>query len=489
MAPRTVVEQGELEGFAEDSILKFFGIPYAASPVGERRWSAPAAPASWQGVRVAKHFAPACPQTAGASFDLRVAEQSEDCLYLNVWTESNRPDANRPVLVWFHGGGNLGGAGSEEAFDGTTLAKQGATVVTFNYRLGAFGFLAHPSFGANFAVLDHLALLRWVKTNIGAFGGDPNLVTIFGQSAGAVAIRTLLACPEAKGLFHRAIIQSAGFERAAFAPPLSYQRAQQTAEALFTKLGAHDPAALRGVPTDAVKQASHALSGVFPPPGQTHTPANLNWMPIVDGSTVTDDDFAGWPRDVPVLMGCVDNEARYFLKPSGTYPSIVLQTMIKTLGASEAPAVEEALSDLAPYEALDKLFSTAIWLEPMLETVRKFAASDRRFYCYHFARAAPGAIATNELAKHTAEIRYIFGTLADRAYYDSTDQRLAAIMQYAWLSFARTGVPNTPGGAAWPRYDAADPRMAWIEDGIAIRDFPVTPLMTAINKLRERNRH
>lgn len=187
-ASRTVVEQGNLGGFAEEAILKFFGVPYAAPPVGERRWRSPAAPPSWQGIRPVRHFSPACPQTVGASFNLRGSEQSEDCLYLNVWTQSCRPEAKRPVLVWFHGGGNRGGAGSEDAFDGTALAKQGATVVSFNYRLGAFGFLAHPTFGANFAVLDHLALLRWVRTNIAAFGRDPNLVTIFGQSADAVAM-------------------------------------------------------------------------------------------------------------------------------------------------------------------------------------------------------------------------------------------------------------------------------------------------------------
>lgn len=156
-----MVEQGNLGGFAEEAILKFFGVPYAAPPVGERRWRSPAAPPSWQGIRPVRHFSPACPQTVGASFNLRGSEQSEDCLYLNVWTQSCRPEAKRPVLVWFHGGGNRGGAGSEDAFDGTALAKQGATVVSFNYRLGAFGFLAHPTFGANFAVLDHLALLRW----------------------------------------------------------------------------------------------------------------------------------------------------------------------------------------------------------------------------------------------------------------------------------------------------------------------------------------
>jgi para-nitrobenzyl esterase len=219
-------------------------------------------------VRAAKQFSPACVQTVGAVFDLRVANQSEDCLYLNVWTSTLDSLALQPVMVWIHGGGNLGGAGSEDAYDGSRLAAKEVTVVTFNYRLGAFGFLAHDQVGANFGVLDYVAALNWVRKNIAGFGGNPDNVTVFGESAGGVAVRTLLSCPPAQGLFHRAIMQSAGFERPAFASSWSYARAQTAAEALFNRLGSHDLKELRNAPTAAIKMASHELSGIFPKPGQ-----------------------------------------------------------------------------------------------------------------------------------------------------------------------------------------------------------------------------
>jgi para-nitrobenzyl esterase len=280
VSPRVKVAQGTLEGFEEGGVNRFLGVPYAAPPVGDLRWRAPAEPDAWDGARQAKRFSTIAVQTIGGGPSIETAEQSEDCLYLNVWTGSLDPAARQPVMVWIHGGGNLGGAGSEDWFDGAALAARGVTMVTFNYRLGAFGFLAHPAIGANFAVLDQIAILRWVSANIVAFGGDRDNVTIFGESAGAVAVRTLLSCPKAHGLFHRGIIESAGFEQFSFAPGWSYARAQAAAESLFDRLGTRDIDALRHVPTEALKLASHELSGIFPKPGQVHTPANLVWMPV-----------------------------------------------------------------------------------------------------------------------------------------------------------------------------------------------------------------
>src|SRR4029077_665075 len=176
-------------------------------------------------VRPAKQFGPIAIQTTGACFTLPATGQSEDCLSLNIWTASLDHKAFQPVMLWIHGGGNLGGAGSEDAYDGASLARLGVTVVTFNYRLGAFGFLAHPDAG-DFAVLDVLMVLEWIAQNIGAFGGDPENVTTFGQSAGVGAVRTLLSTRRARGLFHRAIMQSAVFEPSAIAPPWNFARTQ-----------------------------------------------------------------------------------------------------------------------------------------------------------------------------------------------------------------------------------------------------------------------
>ena len=486
MKPTVDTQNGQVAGFVEDGISKFYGIPYAAAPVGDCRWRAPQPVEPWTGVRDAFAFGPICLQTVGSTFDLRTPLESEDCLYLNVWTESSTPDEARPVMVWIHGGGNLGGAGSEQAFDGTRLATKGVVAVTFNYRLGAFGFLAHPDVGANFGVLDYVAALTWVRDNIANFGGDPNNVTIFGESAGAVAVRTLLSCPPATGLFHRAIIESAGFEAPAFAPGWHYDRAKAAAERLFDRLGSRDLDTLRAVPSAGLKLASHELSGIFPVPGQVHTPANLVWMPVVDGETLVGDDFPSWGEDVPVLLGCLENEARYFIKPTGTYNRDVLVNMANALAG---PMAQEALdgfdrAGLDPYSALDKLFTAVIWTEPALETVRRFARLGRRFYYYHFARLSPGAIATNELVKHSAEIRYVFGNLTDYGAYDATDRQVSDLVQQAWISFATAGVPESPNGLAWPAYDSAQPLCAWIEDGVSIRPFPVTEIMRTLNKLR-----
>ncbi len=489
MDARVTVEQGCLEGFLEGSIFKFLGIPYAEPPVGDLRWSAPLAKTPWRGMRPAQRFSAVCPQTVGASFDLRVTEQSEDCLYLNVWTATLDAAAEAPVMVWIHGGGNLGGAGSEDAFDGTGLAAHGAVVVTLNYRLGAFGFLAHPDAGANFGLLDVLAAVTWVRSNIGAFGGDPGNVTIFGQSAGGVAVRTLLSCPQARGLFHRAIMQSGGFGKPAFAPAWTYDRARQAAEALFEKLGGGGLAALRHCPAAAVKEASHELSGTIPKPGEVHTPGKLTWMPVADGDTVHADGFPGWPEDVPLMLGCVENEARYFIRPGRPYTSELLAKMADALCGSGADAVLRLLNrhGASPYQALDRLLTTAIFTEPAAETVRAFDALGRRLYCYHFNRQSPGSIATDELVKHTAEIRYVFGNLTGNGYYDGVDTAVSELMQQAWLSFARHGTPASPEGQAWPRYEASAPHLAWIEQHAAMRPFPVTELMEEFRKIRVAN--
>jgi para-nitrobenzyl esterase len=483
---RVRLEQGIVEGSEMSGVHAFLGMPYAAAPIGDRRWQPPQPPDAWEGVRDATHFGPACLQKGGASFDLRVQEQSEDRLFLNVWTSTLAREAHQPVMVWIHGGGNLGGAGSEDAFDGAHLARQGVTVVTFNYRLGAFGFLAHKSIGANFAVLDQVAALSWVASNIAAFGGDPHHVTIFGQSAGAVAVRTLLSVRRARGLFHRAVLQSGGFEPFEFASPPTYEQAQQAAERLFDRLGSRDLRELQHIPAADVLNASFALSVVFPPPGQVHTPANLVWNPIADGDIVAEHDFPGWDPDVPILLGSVANEARYFIKPTGTYTRDTLVQMARVLGG---PSSQDALTLCERaggtwYEALDRLFTTAIWGEPALASLQRFAHLGRRVYAYHFARVSPDGHPTGELAKHTAEIRYVFGNLAPPAAYDAVDAAVAQAMQAAWIAFARIGVPCHPDGSSWPSFESTAPVLTWIEDELTTRPLEVDALTTLIHALR-----
>jgi len=485
--PVVVARSGAVSGFLEDGICKFHGVPYAAPPVGALRWRAPEPVEPWAGTRAARAFSPVAVQTLGAVFDLRASQQSEDCLYLNVWTASLAPERLRPVMFWVHGGGFLGGAGSEAGYDGTRLAAQGVVVVTFNYRLGAFGFLAHPDVGANFAVLDMVAALQWVAEHIDRFGGDPGNVTIFGESAGAAAVRALLTSPPADGLFHKAILQSGGFEAPALAPAWSLAKAQAVAEKLFDDLGSRNVDTLRTVPSTHLQAASHELCGVIPVPGQVQTPASLVWIPVVDGNAVIDDALSTSLANVPVLLGSLENEARYFIKPGPDYPREALLGMAGAfLGplADEGLAALERLEGLDTYGALDRLFTAAVWTEPALQTARHFAARGRQVYCYHFARRSPGAIATAALAQHTAEIPYVFGHLDEGDGHNEVDRLVSERMQQAWISFASSGVPQSPAGSTWPAFDEVRQDCTWIEDGIGTRRFPVNDVVRVLDRLR-----
>ena len=486
MLPQVHVEGGLIEGSHKDNVYKFLGVPYAAPPTGRLRWAPPTQVAPWSGVRDASRFSPRSVQTVGASFDSRVTEESEDCLYLNVWTTTLSPDAGQPVMVWIHGGGNLGGAGSEDATDGSEIVKQGVTLVSFNYRLGALGYLAHPIVGANFAVQDQIAVLRWVRDNIAKFGGDPRNVTVFGQSAGAVAVRTLFACPSADGLFHRAVIQSAGFEPPVLLDWWTYARAEATANALFERLGSTEIDVLHSVPIEELKLASHELSGVIPVPGRVQSPANLAWMPVPDGRVVTRMDMAEWPQNIPVLLGYTKNEARYFIKPAMAPPRTAFEGMARGFCGPKASNVMEALDSggANTYEAIDELFSSVVWIEPARATLNKLAALSRPVYGYFFKRHSPGAIASNELAKHTAEIRYVFGNLVPQEAYDATDRRLSKEMQQAWVEFARDGVPKNADGIEWPRFTRECQEITVIDDTIRQERLPLSEVVRILGELR-----
>lgn len=501
-----IVEQGRLEGENVAGIHRFLGVPYAKPPVGPLRWRAPQPVEPWDGVRPADRFGAIAIQTAGACFTLRETRQSEDCLSLNVWTGSLDREVRQPVMVWIHGGGYLGGAGSEDAYDGANLAQFGVTVVTFNYRLGAFGFLAHPDVGANFAVLDYLAVLEWIQQNISAFGGDPDNVTIFGESSGEGAVRTLLSTRRARGLFHRGIMQSAGFEPIAIAPPWTFARTQVATERLIEIVGAKTIEELRTIPADVMRKASHAVSGVIPQPGKVYTPANLIWVPVPD-ELVDAEGFAGWTDDVPVMFGCTENEARYFIKPGGPqlpFPKNIVIAFLnlvkpggifswsiveKIAGGLAGPHASEVLEILrgsgkTPYECLDKLMTTLIWREPAYQSIGRFAALNKTFYYYNFGRVSPGARTSKNLARHTSEIRYLFGNLTADGEYDEIDQKVSAEMQSAWTAFARSGIPRSLDGAAWPVFDARGPQYTSIDDGPAFRPYDVDELTRVIASMR-----
>jgi para-nitrobenzyl esterase len=478
MNPIVQTKQGLTEGFSEGGILKFLGVPYAEPPIGECRWRSPVPVAVWEGVRKAQDFGPICPQTAGAVFRTRAKSQSEDCLYLNVWTRSLDTRARQPVMVWIHGGGYLGGGGCEDGTDGSQLAALGVTVVSFNYRLGAFGYLAHPNLGSNFGLQDQIAALQWVRENIEHFGGDRQCVTIFGQSAGGDAVRMLLSCPAASGLFHRAILQSGGCERFAFDTSRPNEKTYAASEALIAHVGGGGPEELRRLPTEVIKEASHLFSGVIPKPRRVHTPANLAWMPVTDGMILPVDIDSRSLGSVPLLLGYTRNEARYFIRPGMLpYNRIILGKLTRVLAGAQAKAVlsQLAAQGASMYDRFDQVYTDAIWAEPMLTTAKRLLASGHQFFCYRFDRVSPGAAASNFRAQHTAELRYLFATLTADGY-DETDRRISAWMQAQWVAFARDGAP---ADTVWRPY-REDEWILIVGDDFhqeRIEDDPVVPLL------------
>ncbi len=471
---------GQVRGTVDDEVKTFLGIPYAAPPVGSLRWRPPAPVERWDGVRDATRFGNAAIQTADTGMDLR-AEQSEDCLYLNVWAPEGAEDGSLPVMVWIHGGGFLNGSSSLPMWTGERLCRNGVVVVSVNYRLGAFGFFNHPRLGTNFGLQDWVAGLEWVRDNIAAFGGDPANVTVFGQSAGGAATRALLSAPAARGLFHKAVLQSAGYEDYAVVGSPSFERSSAASDRVCERLGVAGVEALRQVPAEAVRAASLAEAGINPPAGQVHTPANLVWYPVVDGETMTT-DFSGWPQEVPVLLGFTQDEARMFvqpdalyahpeLRPQDVYTSQTLSAMAEALAGPQAPQVLEyaARTGKSAYEAIAEIITAAVWHEPAFASLERFSALDRTVLAYEFARVSPGARASGLLAKHSAEIAYLFGSMTPAHAYDDIDAAVATEVQHAWTEFARTGVPASADGRVWPPYRDNSRMLAHIGDRTEFR--------------------
>ncbi len=463
------VEGGRLRGEARDGVRSFKGIPYAAAPVGERRWRAPQPAPVWEGIREAREYGPDCPQSPFPRLSLFYTPpraQQEDCLCLNVWTAA-RVGEKRPVMVWIHGGALTRGSGATPTYDGASLARQGVVLVTLNYRLGVLGFLAHRELSAespnaasgNYGILDQLAALRWVSRNIAAFGGDPGKVTIFGESAGAWSVNALLASPLGKGLFHRAIGQSGG----TFGPGIRREAAEEAwGQRVAEAVGAKTLADLRAVPAERLVETTDRLT----PRLQT----------IVDGWVLPEEIrtiFAkGKQSPVPVIVGSNAREMTSLLAPSAIPRTVeAYRRSLATLfreRSGELDRVYPVDGDASVSEAYLSLLRDVTFTSQMRRWARLTGTTRAKAWWYYFSHAPPLPNSDYLGAFHAAEIPYVFRNLSfSRVAPREVDERLAETISTYWVNFARTGDPNGKGLPRWPAYQqGGDP---YLEFGSTVK--------------------
>lgn len=502
-APHVRVAQGELEGAPTGmGPFVFKGIPYAAPPVGDLRWRDPQPPAAWSGVRDATKFGSACMQPVSAMRIPRSA-MSENCLFLNVWTLSVHPAQPAPVMVFIHGGAFTMGAGSQEVFDGTNLAMRNAVIVTINYRLGVFGFLAHPELSAesahhtsgNYGLLDQMAALKWVRDNIAAFGGDPRNITVFGESAGASSIGYLLVSPLAKGLFDKAILESPSM---VFTPDPELRRDYRgitNMEAVGAAVAPHI-AELRAMSSDAVmERASEASQKLLGPGGSGHTRLRIEttlddptvvqepWAPFADGYVVPEQDaklyLDGRYAHIPVMVGTNANEGYLFLRH---YHPANADSFTAWVQQAYAPCGRKMLTLYAPpasataeqvRAAADKFITDSIILYGAFSVARSTHG-----FLYRFSRVSPLGEHLGWGAFHSAELPYVFGHTHDAPErYSEVDRKLSDEMMTMWLHFARTGDPRLMMSSDWTRI-GSNGEVPYMDfgDTLAVKDLPDTSM-------------
>jgi para-nitrobenzyl esterase len=488
-SPRAEAPAGAVQGSRQGAVAVFKGIPYAQPPVGAMRWKPPADLPKWQGVQQATEFGPACvqPRSRNAGIYTNPPEKmSEDCLTLNIWAPRNAKNA--PVFVWIHGGALVGGYSHEAMYDGARMAAKGVVVVSINYRLGVLGYLAHPELSAesaegisgNYGLLDQIAALKWVRRNIGAFGGDVGNVTIAGESAGGLSVLYLLASPQARGLFHKAIAQSAYMITT---PELKQGRfglpsAEAAGTQAMTALGAANLAGLRAMDAEQLT-VSAATKGYGP------------WA-AVDGKILTRQLVDTWDRGeqapVPVLAGFNQGEIRSL--------PILLPPAPGNAAAYEE-AIRKSYGDLA--DLYLRLYPSSNIRESMLANTRDAlygwtstrlaigqTAIGQRGYLYLFDHGYPAADDIGLHAFHAAEIPYVFGTVGNTPPYwpkipDSVaDRRLSAAMMDYWVSFARSGLPSAKDQPAWQPYGKAANYMLFAQTPKA--DTKLFPGMFALHE-------
>ncbi|MEJ7559193.1 MAG: carboxylesterase family protein [Pedobacter sp.] len=472
-AQQAKTTNGILQGVPEASgVVSYKGVPFAKPPVGDLRWKEPQAPLNWKGVRQADHFGPQAMQRAIYSdMMFRSAGKSEDCLYLNIWTPAKSPTEKLPVLVYFYGGGFSAGDGSEYRYDGEALAKKGIITITVNYRLGIFGFMAHPELTAesahhssgNYGLMDQHAALVWVKKNIAAFGGDPNKVTIGGESAGSMSVSGQMASPLSKGLFIGAIGQSGAFLGNLSPAPLA--DAEQRGVKFATGIKAKSLADLRKLPADSLLKISAGASFPF----------------TIDGYFLPESPQAifstGKQMDVPLLAGWTTAESGAGDVLGKAEPTIGnFKAAVQKLYGERAeeilkaynPATDGDVWQVATDLASDRFIAYASWKFIDLHS----KTNGHPVYRYLFAKKRPvmanapaGTVDHAIGASHASDIEYSLGNLSTNKVYAWTpdDYKASETMQNYFVNFVKTGNPNGGSLPTWYGLQSSQPKVMVID--------------------------
>lgn len=484
---RTLSHGGAVAGRQIDDVVVFSGIPYAAPPFGADRLRAPRPVTPWEGVRDATRFGPTAPKGQYPAPVRRIMPEieipGEECLNLNIWTpadEAGETQAERPVLLYIHGGSFLNGSNSLPEYDGTAFARDGVVCVTINYRLGAEGFLHLPDTDTNRGLLDMIAALRWVREEIRAFGGDPGRVTLAGESAGAMAIGSLLAMPAARGLFSRAILHSGtGSTR------LSLAEAERTAETFGEVLGLPATrAALADVPperlVDAVEETFVRMQSVPDEPALAPVaPRFLPFAPVIDGDTLPRDPLAAVAEsaDVPVLVCTNRDEGRLFLVPSGaaeTADDHTLEPAVALYGLTPAGLgiYRAGRPGGTPADIMSAVVGDRRFLLPAIDLAEGRARVGARTWLARFDAVAPE---DNEGlgSCHDADVPFFFATIDEPTLAprigESPSRAASDVLHGAWVAFASTGDPG------WPAYDLDTRATARFTDSVDVIDDLAAP--------------
>ena len=485
------LQAGPVSGTAaENGVFVYKGIPYASPPVDNLRWKPPLPVTSWEKTKKCLSYGPACPQPKVSwIFSRKYKQVSEDCLYLNIWTPLKPNQSGKlPVMVWIHGGAFMTGSASDDFYDAQGLAKQDVVVVTFNYRLGPLGFLAHPllskeseyNVSGNYGLLDQIEVLKWVRGNISAFGGDPSRVTIFGESAGGRSVAHLMVSPLSQGLFHGAIMQSSSVYR-----PIQHLRESWYNRSSMEDIGKKvareldadtksDPLAfLRSKNAKEIIVAAKAkLAGM-----KANEKKGSPYEPIVDGWVIPDDPSdlfdAGRQHKVPVIVGTNADESTLFTNSMRLMRARKLRKLLRDTFPDFTNEILNLYSmddKKSAFSAMNQILNDMNCNSPMRNIARNMVNIGPKAWRYHFTRVRTDFMGKKFGAWHGSEIRFIFNSL-DKAFGkpEAIDNKLSEIMSSYWVHFAKTGTPNKPGLPQWPIYNVDQDPYIELGDQIKIK--------------------